>query len=216
MLARMRRLAHRLARSTSIASLAVIALLGVSLAPLAACTIYEQDLQRSEDHFQHDEHEKALANLRALEPEWPSFSTRDQARYAYLRGMTDVRLGFINDARHWLAVAQQLDKEHPGALLEKERKATDDKLASLNEVVWAGDVLPIDEPPGDRRGKKVQTTSSDKSDKSDDKKPDGDADEAKPKKKKPAEDDADEAKPKKGDDADAPKPKPKKPKKTED
>jgi hypothetical protein len=131
--------------------------------------------------------------------------------------MTDVRLGFINDARHWLAVAQQLDKEHPGALLEKERKATDDKLASLNEIVWAGDVLPIDEPPGDRRGKKVQTTSSDKSDDGDKKKTDGDADEAKPKKKKSADDDADEAKPKKGDDdGDAPKAKPKKPKKTDD
>ena len=51
MLARMRRLARRLARSVSIASLAVIALLGGALAPLTACTIYEQDLQRSEEHF---------------------------------------------------------------------------------------------------------------------------------------------------------------------
>ncbi len=199
MLAAMRRLARRLA------PLAVIALLAATLAPLTACTIYEQDLQRSEEHFQHDEHEKALANLRALEPEWASFSTRDQARYAYLRGMTDVRLGFINDARHWLAVAQQVDKEHPGALLEKERKATDDKLGALNEVVWGGDVLPIDEPPGDRRGKRVETTSSEKGD---DKKPDGDADEAKPKKKKQKADaddgDTDEVKPKK------------KPKKSED
>jgi hypothetical protein len=215
MLARMRRLARRLAPFAPLVVTAV--LLGGALAPLTACTIYEQDLQRSEEHFQHDEHEKALANLRALEPEWASFSTRDQARYAYLRGMTDVRLGFINDARHWLAVAQQLDKEHPGALLEKERKATDDKLASLNEIVWAGDVLPIDEPPGDRRGKKVQTTSSGKSD---EKGSDGDAEEAKPKKKKPEGDDADEAKPKKkkpeGDDADEPKAKPKKPKKSED
>ncbi len=178
MLTRMRRLARRLA------PLAVVVALG---SPLAACATYEQDLARSEDHFQHDEYEKSLANLRALEPEWPSLSTRDQALYCYLRGMTDVRLGFVADAHHWLAVAQQLDKEHPGALLEKERKATDDKLGALNEVVWAGDVLPIDEPPGDRRGKKVETTTSEEP------KTDDDAEEAKPKKK--ADDDAEPAPP---------------------
>jgi hypothetical protein len=187
-----RRLASRLA------PFAVVCVMLASLSPLAGCATFESDLQRSEDHFQHDEHEKALANLRALENDWTSFSVRDQARYCYLRGMTDLRLGFISDARHWLAVAQQIDKEHPGALLDKERRAMDDKLAGLNEVIWNGDVLPIDEPPGDRRSKKVQTTTSD-ADK------DGKGDEAEEK-----------AKPKKPEEGETAKPKKKKPKLEDD
>jgi hypothetical protein len=171
----MRSLASRLLPFAFVAAL---------LSPLAACATFEQDLQRSEDHFQHDEYEKALANLRALEPDWTSFGTRDQARYCYLRGMTDARLGFPSDARHWLAVAQQIDKEHPGALLEKERKSLDDRLDKLNAVIWAGDVLPIDEPPGDRRSKKVETTTSDE-------KKDGEGEEAAPKKKTEPTDESD-------------------------
>jgi hypothetical protein len=217
----LRRMRRRFA--SRLAPFAVVVLLAAVLAPLGACATFEQDLQRSEEHFQHDEHEKALANLRSLEYDWTAFSPRDQARYCYLRGMTDVRLGFMSDARHWLAVAQEIDKDHPGSLLDKERRATDQKLATLNEVIWAGDVLPIDEPPGDRRSKKVQTTSSDdKSEAKTDAKGDesGDADEAKPKKKKgAATDDAAEAdapkpkaKKKSADpDADAPAPKKKKP-----
>lgn len=200
-----RRLASRLA------PFAVVAVLSIALSPLAGCATYEQDLQRSEEHFQHDEHEKALANLRALEHDWTSFSVRDQARYCYLRGMTDARLGFMSDARHWLAVAQQIDKEHPGALLDKERRAADQKLGGLNEIIWAGDVLPIDEPPGDRRGKRVQTTSSDAKD---DAKGEDATDGKRPRK---GEDDGDGAKPAKkkpkggeDDDADAPKPQRKK------
>ena len=123
-------------------------LLCFALAAVAGCATYEQELQRAEDHFTHDEHERSLATLRALEEDWASLSTKDRARYAYLRGMTDYRIGFKADARHWLAVGLEIERDSPGALAADEKKASEEKLGELNAVVWAGDVLPQDEAPG--------------------------------------------------------------------
>src|SRR5262249_45671015 len=92
------------------------------------CATYESELQRGEEHFTHDEHEAALATFRALEGDWTTLSIRDRARYCYLRGMTDYRLGFKADARHWLAVAAQIDKDNPGALAPSEKNLVSEKL----------------------------------------------------------------------------------------
>jgi hypothetical protein len=138
----------RAIRATAFAalSLAPISLAASSLS--AGCATHEQELLRAEQHYGHDEHELALATLRALEPDWTALSMRDRARYAYLRGMTGYRSGFKADARHWLLIASQIDRENPGALYQAERTTADEKIAELNEVVWAGDVLPSDEAPG--------------------------------------------------------------------
>jgi len=134
--------------------------LGLAAVPLAGCATYEQELQRAEEHFTHDEHEQSLATLRALEEDWSSLSTRDRARYCYLRGMTDYRVGFKADARHWLAVALEIDRDSPGALAPSEKQVVTEKLGELNQVVWAGDVLPTEEPPGTKAPKKVSTTKA--------------------------------------------------------
>ena len=60
----------------------------------------------------------------------------DQARYAYLRGMTDYRLGFRPDARHWLGLADAIDQKHPGGLTEEWRQRLKEALADLNAEVW--------------------------------------------------------------------------------
>ncbi len=179
-------------RSSLALLLPCLALLG------AGCATYEQELGRAEDHFTRDEHEKSLATLRALEGDWTSFGVKDRARYAYLRGMTDYRIGFKADARHWLAVAAQIEREHPGALAANEKSLVDDKLGELNQVVWSGDVLPMEEAPGTKPVKKVTTTTAkDDEEAAPPKKKDDE--EAAPKKKKAAEDD------------ESPKPKKKKP-----
>ena len=165
----------------------------------SGCATYQNELQRAEEHFTHDEHEKSLATLRALEPDWGALDTRDRARYCYLRGMTDYRIGFKADARHWLAIAAQIDNDTPGSLVPSERNLVNEKLGELNAVVWAGDVIPTEEPPGARRPKKIETTSGDV-DK--DKDTDADTDKGKGKSKDKSDD---------GDDA----PKKKKPKKTD-
>jgi hypothetical protein len=133
---------------------------GVVVVGVAAfgCATYENQLQRSEEHFTHDEHDMALANLRSLEPAWTHLEVRDRARYCYLRGMTDYRIGFKADARHWLAIAAEIDEETPGSLVPSERSLVNEKLGELNAVIWAGDVLAIEEAPGEHTPKKVETT----------------------------------------------------------
>ncbi len=159
---------------------------------MSACATYEQELGRADEHFQHDEHEKTLATLRALEIDWPSFGIKDRAHYAYLRGITDYRIGFKADARHWLAIARQIDQENPGSLSKGERELVDEKLGELNNIVWAGDVLPTEEAPGTKAPKKVVTSP-----KADDKEEKGDKDDDGGKKKKKPSDDDDSPKPKK-------------------
>jgi len=161
---------------------------------LAGCATYEQELARAEEHFAHDEHEKSLATLRALETDWTSFGFKERARYCYLRGMTDYRIGFKADARHWLAVAAQIERENPGALAPSEKQVVDDKLSELNQVVWAGDVLPMEEAPGTKPVKKVTTTKA--KDEDAEKKSDDAPGEAEPKKEKKSDED-DSPKPKK-------------------
>ncbi|GAC1353044.1 MAG: hypothetical protein NVS3B20_21650 [Polyangiales bacterium] len=134
-----------------------------------SCATYEQELQRAEEHFTRDEHEKSLATLRLLESDWSALDTRNRARYCYLRGLTDYRIGFKADARHWLAIAAQIDTDTPGSLVPSEKNLVNEKLAELNAVVWSGDVLPTEEAPGSRRPKKIETTSSEGDPPADDK-----------------------------------------------
>ena len=171
-------------------SVAVVASLAIALGSTAiGCATYEGELGRAEEHFTHDEHEKALAGLRALELDWTGLETRDRARYCYLRGMTDYRIGFKADARHWLAIAAQIDIETPGSLVPSERSLVNEKLDELNTVIWSGDVLAIEEPPGEHHPKKIETTKPTDDDTKDD-------DDTKPKPKKTTDDDDDSPMPK--------------------
>ena len=69
---------------------------------LVGCATYREDLNRGQRMYEEHEYERALAVFRYLEPDMDSLGYNDQARYAYLRGMTDYRLGqeFRADARH--------------------------------------------------------------------------------------------------------------------
>ena len=51
--------------------------------------------------------------------------------------MTDYRVGYKSDARHWLAVASAIVQEVPGSLPEDWAKRMDDSLKELNEEVYA-------------------------------------------------------------------------------
>jgi hypothetical protein len=106
---------------------------------LGACATYREDLNRGQRFYEENELEHALAIFRVLETDMDSLSFNDQARYAYLRGMTDYRLGteFRADARHWLALARAIEQEHPGGLSEKWKQLLDEALADLNREVYA-------------------------------------------------------------------------------
>lgn len=99
------------------------------------CTTYRDALVRSQDAFQKNEYEQTLGMLRALEPDVSHLTTPEQAQYAYLRGMTDYRIGHRTDARHWLAIARAHDDATPGTLPVDWRTRLNDALSELDAVV---------------------------------------------------------------------------------
>lgn len=102
---------------------------------LASCTTYRDELVRAHTAFDANQHERTLALLRDLEPDVTRLTQPEQAQYAYLRGMTDYRMGYKNDARHWLAIARAFDEQRPGTLPVDWKQRTTDTLAELDGVV---------------------------------------------------------------------------------
>jgi hypothetical protein len=114
---------------------------------LGACAGYQDQLQRGQRYYERNDFEVALALWRSLEPNTSTLRPHDQTRYAYLRGMTDYRLGFNADARHWLARARANEVLHPGGLPNTWATRLDETLKTLRNP-----------QPGTRRpGEPVQT-----------------------------------------------------------
>ena len=115
-----------------------------------ACATYREDLNRGQRLYEENQYERALAIWRALESDMDSLSANDQARYAYLRGMTDYRLRFRTDARHWLGLASALEKEQPGGLSVEWRERLKVTLDDLNKDVYGSGfkTAPPEATPG--------------------------------------------------------------------
>ena len=113
----------------------VIALSSLSLIALGSCATYRDELVRAQSAFENNQHERTIALLRDLEPDVTHLSQGEQAQYAYLRGMTDYRMGYKTDARHWLAIARAFDEQSPGILPADWKQRTGDTLAELDGVV---------------------------------------------------------------------------------
>ncbi len=136
----------------------------ISLAALAACTTYRDDLSRGQTAFEQNNHERALAIFRHLERESSHLSTPERAHYAYLRGMTDYRIGYRADARHWLMVAKAIDTETPGVLPADWKTRLNEALGELNEVVYASGVDSLTnsrKPRGEEPAPKKKAKSED-------------------------------------------------------
>ena len=124
------------------------------LPALPACSTYRDDLARSQRAFEDNQHERALAILRMLEPDTSHLDTTEQAHYAYLRGMTDFRIGYKADARHWLAVAKAMDEKTPGDIPSQWRKRLDQSLAELDGQVWTAGMESLSIGPTSGSAKK--------------------------------------------------------------
>jgi hypothetical protein len=110
----------------------------IALVGAAGCSTYREDLNRGQRLYEENQYEHALAIWRSLEADTDSLSYNDQARYSYLRGMTDYRLGFRSDARHWLALAKATEQEHPGGLAPEWQERLANSLDELNKEVYGG------------------------------------------------------------------------------
>jgi len=114
---------------------ALVILLATALAPLG-CATYREDLNRGQRMYEENQYEHALALWRVLEEDIDSLTPSDRARYAYLRGMTDYRLGFRADSRHWLALAKVTDQAHAGSLSAAWEERLEQSLTDLNQDVY--------------------------------------------------------------------------------
>jgi hypothetical protein len=105
---------------------------------LTGCATYREDLYRGQRLYEENQYERALALWRVLESDTDSLTFNEQSRYAYLRGMTDYRLGFRADSRHWLAIAKAIEQEHNGGLSPEWKQRLDESLEDLNKDVYGG------------------------------------------------------------------------------
>jgi hypothetical protein len=114
------------------------ACLGLLAVVFVGCQTYQDDLTRAQRAFEQNQHEHALAILRQLEPDTARLAVTEQAQYAYARGMTDYRIGYKVDARHWLALAKSMEAQTPGLLPQDWKARANDALAEMNEGVYGG------------------------------------------------------------------------------
>ena len=134
-----------------------MALFALAILPLTACATYGDELSRGQTAFEQNQHERALGVFRALENDESHLSPEEHARYAYLRGMTDYRIGYKADARHWLIVAKALEGQTPNSLPADWKTTMNERIKELNEEVFGGGVESLanvkkaakstDEPP---------------------------------------------------------------------
>ena len=107
---------------------------------LTGCSTYRDHLNRGQRMYDENEYEHALALFRNLEPDIDSLSPNDQARYAYLRGMTDYHIGYKAEARHWLSIAAAAEQKTPGSIPPDWAKRMTGALKELNEDVYTAGI----------------------------------------------------------------------------
>ena len=103
---------------------------------LLACSSQRDLLARGQSYYDDNQYEPALAVWRELGRHEAALSAPERARYAYLRGMTDYRLGFRDDARHWLAMAKATEQRHPGGLEPEWMTRLDGALGDLDREIF--------------------------------------------------------------------------------
>jgi hypothetical protein len=127
-------------------ALRLVSLMAVLASLACGCTTYRDQLVRSQHSFEQNKHENTLGLLRTLEPDVTRLSTPEQAQYAYLRGMTDYRIGHRTDARHWLAIARTYDETTPGILPSDWKARMTEALDELNNVVYTEGLAELAKP----------------------------------------------------------------------
>jgi hypothetical protein len=90
--------------------------LGSLMLGALACAGQGDALARGQRYYEDNQYERALALWRDLDRRQAAFAPAERTRYAYFRGMTDYRLGYRDDARHWLAIAKARDQAGGGVL----------------------------------------------------------------------------------------------------
>jgi hypothetical protein len=115
------------------------------------CNTYADSLGRAQRAFEQSEHERALAILRTLEPDVRRLTDSDRAKYYYLRGLTDFRIGYRLEARHWLSLASAIVKQTPDALPADWSKRLKESQKDLDESVYTSGIASLSNNPAAAR-----------------------------------------------------------------
>jgi len=98
---------------------------------LGACGAASAELRRAEQSYEQARYENALSWLADLEPNAPTLDQQERARYFYVRGMTEYRLGHRPEALYYLAVAREVSGEDGDGLREEQRDLMTRTLSEL-------------------------------------------------------------------------------------
>lgn len=111
--------------------------LAAALSFLGGCQNYTGQLDRAQDYYEDSRYEQALAVFRHLDADVSRLNARETVRYYYLRGMTDLRLGFKTESRYYLGLASAALREDQTALTAEESRRLGDSLSDLNREHFA-------------------------------------------------------------------------------
>jgi hypothetical protein len=103
----------------------------LSILALAGCAAVRDDMRRAETSYEQARYEDTLVWLRDLEHDAPGMDPEMRARYFYLRGMTEYRLGHRSYALHYLAVAREVAGDQGAGLRPEWRPIMERTLAEL-------------------------------------------------------------------------------------
>lgn len=117
----------RIAASSSLLACVV----ACSAAVVSGCTALADDMRRAEQAYESARYEDALTWLSDLEDDIGAMDPETGARYYYLRGMTEYRLGHRADALHYLAVAREAAGDQGAGLRPEWRQIMDRTLEEL-------------------------------------------------------------------------------------
>ena len=88
-------------------------------------------VQRGADLYGSGRYVEADEVFERSEPRVARAPLRERAAYAAYRGATFVALGDLRHAQHWLTVASELERTHPGTLRAEERQFLDGAWRAL-------------------------------------------------------------------------------------
>lgn len=112
-------------------SLAVLLGLSVLALSIGGCAAVADDMRRAEQSYETARYENTLIWLRDLEDDAPGMDLEMRARYFYLRGMTEYRLGHRADALHYLAVAREIASDGGAGLRPEWQQLMERTLGEL-------------------------------------------------------------------------------------
>lgn len=105
--------------------------LALSAVAVLGCAATASEMRRAEDAYDQARFDHARTWLVDLEDEAPGMSVAMRARYFYLRGMSEYRLGHRLDALHYLEVAKEIVGDDQRLLEEEQRELLTRTLAEL-------------------------------------------------------------------------------------